>query len=34
MENGWKQSKFFQLWQEEAAAGRDPKKAFEARGIN
>lgn len=28
----WQESKFFKLWQEEAAAGRDPHKAFEERG--
>jgi hypothetical protein len=28
----WEQSKFFNLWQEEKAAGRDPHKAFEERG--
>ena len=28
----WEQTKFFKLWQEEAAAGRDPYKAFEERG--
>ncbi len=31
-ERRWRQTKFFKLWQEEAAAGRDPKKAFEERG--
>jgi hypothetical protein len=31
-ERRWMQTKFFKLWQEEAAAGRDPKKAFEERG--
>jgi hypothetical protein len=24
----WEESKFFKLWQEEKAAGRDPRKAF------
>ena len=28
----WYESKFFKLWQEETAAGRDPDKAFEERG--
>jgi hypothetical protein len=28
----WEESKFFKLWQEEQAAGRDPHKAFEERG--
>lgn len=28
----WKETKFFKLWQEERAAGRDPEKAFEERG--
>jgi hypothetical protein len=28
----WRESKFFKLWQEEEAAGRDPHKAFEERG--
>ena len=28
----WEDSKFFKLWQEESAAGRDPHKAFEERG--
>jgi hypothetical protein len=28
----WEQSKFFKLWQEEQAAGRDPHEAFRARG--
>lgn len=28
----WQQTKFFKLWQEETAAGRDPHKAFEERG--
>lgn len=28
----WKDTKFFRLWQEEAAAGRDPKEAFKQRG--
>lgn len=28
----WEQTKFFKLWQEETAAGRDPHKAFEERG--
>jgi hypothetical protein len=28
----WRESKFFKLWQEEQAAGRDPEKAFEERG--
>lgn len=28
----WQESKFFKLWQEETAAGRDPNKAFEERG--
>jgi len=31
-ERRWRRSKFFKLWQEEEAAGRDPKKAFEERG--
>lgn len=28
----WRETKFFKLWQEERAAGRNPEKAFEARG--
>jgi hypothetical protein len=28
----WRDTKFFKLWQEEKAAGRDPHKAFEERG--
>jgi hypothetical protein len=28
----WEESKFFKLWQEEKAAGRDPHKAFAERG--
>lgn len=28
----WEDSKFFKLWQEERAAGREPNKAFEERG--
>jgi hypothetical protein len=28
----WEESKFFKLWQDEKTAGRDPRKAFEARG--
>jgi hypothetical protein len=28
----WEDSKFFKLWQEEKAAGRDPHKAFAERG--
>jgi hypothetical protein len=28
----WEESKFFKLWQEEKAAGRNPCKAFEERG--
>jgi hypothetical protein len=28
----WEESKFFKLWQEEKAAGRDPRKAFKERG--
>jgi hypothetical protein len=28
----WEQSKFFKLWQEEQAAGRDRHEAFEERG--
>ncbi len=28
----WEQTKFFKLWQEERAAGRDPHQAFEERG--
>ena len=28
----WQKSKFFKLWQKEQKAGRDPHKAFEARG--
>jgi hypothetical protein len=31
-ERRWRQGKFFQLWQAETAAGRDPKKAFKDRG--
>ncbi|HEY1378254.1 MAG TPA: hypothetical protein VGF55_15750 [Gemmataceae bacterium] len=28
----WEETKFFKLWQEERAAGRDPHKAFAERG--
>ena len=28
----WREGKFFKLWQEERAAGRDPQKAFEDKG--
>src|SRR5258708_5147827 len=28
----WEDSKFFELWQSEKAAGRDPHKAFQERG--
>lgn len=28
----WKDMKFVKLWAEEAAAGRDPRAAFEQRG--
>ena len=28
----WEDSKFFKLWQEEKAAGRDPHQAFKDRG--
>jgi hypothetical protein len=28
----WQQSKFFQLWQQELQAGRDPHQAFRERG--
>jgi hypothetical protein len=28
----WEDSKFFKLWQEEEAAGRDPRQAFKDRG--
>jgi hypothetical protein len=28
----WESSKFFQLWQQEQKAGRDPHKAFQDRG--
>jgi hypothetical protein len=28
----WRKSKFFELWQKETKAGRDPHKAFEERG--
>jgi hypothetical protein len=28
----WEQSRFFQLWQEEKQAGRDPNQAFQDRG--
>ena len=28
----WESSKFFQLWQQEQKAGRDPHKAFHDRG--
>jgi hypothetical protein len=28
----WERSKFFELWQEERAAGRDPHQAFTDRG--
>lgn len=31
-ERRWHETKFFKLWQEEEAAGRDPHKAFEERG--
>ena len=31
-ERRWRETKFFKLWQEEEAAGRDPLKAFEERG--
>jgi hypothetical protein len=31
-ERRWEASKFSELWQEETAAGRDPRKAFEDRG--
>jgi hypothetical protein len=27
----WEDSKFFKLWQEEEAAGRDPRQAFKDR---
>jgi len=28
----WENSKFFKLWKKEEKAGRDPHKAFKARG--
>lgn len=28
----WQDTKFFKLWQEERAAGRDPEVAFAQRG--
>src|ERR1700730_6266714 len=28
----WENTKFFKLWQDETAAGRDPHKAFAERG--
>ena len=28
----WANTKFFKLWREETAAGRDPRKAFKQRG--
>ena len=28
----WEKSKFFKLWEKEKKAGRDPRKAFKARG--
>jgi len=28
----WMETKYFKLWQEETAAGRDPKIEFEKRG--
>jgi hypothetical protein len=28
----WQETKFFKLWKEEEAAGRDPHNAFEERG--
>ena len=28
----WRESKFFKLWQEEQAAGRNPHQAFAERG--
>jgi len=31
-ERRWREGKYFKLWQEELAAGRDPHKAFEERG--
>jgi hypothetical protein len=31
-ERRWRESKFFRLYQEELAAGRDPETAFEERG--
>jgi hypothetical protein len=31
-ERRWQEGKYFQLWQAEKAAGRDPHKAFEERG--
>lgn len=31
-EKRWRETKFFKLWHEETAAGRDPRPAFEARG--
>lgn len=31
-QNRWRQSKFFLLWREEEAAGRDPHAAFAERG--
>ena len=32
MKKKWQESKFFKLWQEERAAGREPEKAFAERG--
>ena len=32
IEEKWHESKFFKLYQEEQAAGRDPQKAFDAKG--
>ena len=31
-ERRWKAGKFFELWQGETEAGRNPRKAFEERG--
>src|SRR5262249_50803520 len=31
-ERRWKKSKFFELWEKEKNAGRDPRKAFQERG--
>lgn len=31
-EKRWKESKFFKLWQEERAAGRNPEPAFAEKG--